>query len=250
MIFNNLDSLVKRTLLERGLPIHWYVEMLTHSSTCIRELNIDTLKIVNTASIPINDYGAGDTPSDFVDEVGIFLPVGGQLQEVPKDYTITPLRNRDSDGAFQPYLSIDKINPIFQLAGTGLWTSWFWNINDYGEPVGRFFGAPGGIPVGYNIFKERRQIQFTPGFDVQGAVIMYISDGQRVDNATQIDIQAVSTIQSFCDWKRSPNAAIKDSGEARTFYNDKRTLRGRLDDLTSIDIKNIIRNNTHAAIKG
>lgn len=249
MIFNNLDSIVNRTLLERSLPKHWYLEMLMHSSSCMRELNIDTLKIINTAFVPVNDYGAAETPKDFMDELGVFLPVGGQLQEIPKDYTITPLRNRGEDGTFQPYLSVDNTNPIFQIVGTGLWTSWFWNINDYGEPTGRFFGAPGGVQVGYNIFKERRQIQFTPGFDVNGAVIMYISDGQHIDNATQIDIQATSTIQSYCDWKRSPSAAFKDSGEARTFYNDRRILRARLDDLKIIDIKNIIRNNTHSAIK-
>lgn len=250
MIFNNLDSITRRTLLERGLPIHWYTEMLTHSSSCIRELSIDTLKIVNTVYVPTNEYGAADVPADFVDEVGVFLPLGGQLQEIPKDYTITSLRNRATDGSFQPYTSVDNTNPILDVIGVGFWSGWYWNVNDYGEPTGRFFGAPGGSKVGYNIFKERRQIQFTPGFAVSaGAVIIYISDGQRADNATQIDVQAIATVQSYCDWKRSPNAAIKDSGEARTYYNEKRTLRGRLDNLTTIDIKNIIRNNTHAAIK-
>ena len=79
--------------------------------------------------------------------------------------------------------------------------------------------------------------------------MLYFSDGQSADNATQIDSYAISCIQSYIDWKRSPMAAMKDSSEARTFYNERRILRARLDDMTIVDIKNTLHNNYKATIK-
>ena len=84
---------------------------------------------------------------------------------------------------------------------------------------------------------------------VTGIVLQYISDGQRADNATQIDVQATACLHAYMNWKSSFNAAFKDSAEARTYYNEKRTLRARLNDLTKIDILNILRNSFAASPK-
>lgn len=249
MIFNTLDTIVRRTLLERSMPIHWYAEYLFHSSACVRELSFDALKIINTEFLPVGDYNEVDLPGDFVDELSVSLPVGGQLQEVPKNYNLNPLRNRNSEGLFVPYTNSTIDGLSTNILGIQPQWLWFWNVNDWGEPTGRFFGAPGGVRGGYNVFKERRQIQLAAELVTTGVVVKYISDGQRADNATQIDAQAISTIQSYVDWKRGLSAAIKDSPEARTYTNERRKLVARLDDLTIMDIKNIMRNNNNAAIK-
>jgi hypothetical protein len=102
---------------------------------------------------------------------------------------------------------------------------YYWNINDYAEPTGRFFGMRGGTDMGYRVIKERRQIQMSDGFGNSNIILMYISDGQSMDNASQIDVQAFQTIRAYQDWKRSPQAAIKDSYEAATYYNERRLLR-------------------------
>jgi len=249
MIFNTLDTIVRRTLLERSMPIHYYMEYMLHASACVRELSFDTLKIINTEFLPVTDYNAVDLPGDFVDDICCYLPVGGQLQEVPKNYNLNPLRNRNSDGLFVPYTNSTANGLATNILGIQPQWLWFWNVNDWGEPTGRFFGAPGGVRGGYNVFKERRQIQLAAELVTTGIVLKYVSDGQRTNNATEIDVQAIASVQSYIDWKRSPSAAMKDSPEARTYTNEQRKLRARLDDLTIIDIKNIMRNNYHGAIK-
>jgi hypothetical protein len=249
MIWNNLDSIVRRTLLEKGFPLHYYTEYLFHASSAVRELSFDTLQIINSAKLPVNDYYAVDLPHDFVDDLAVTIPDGNFLQKVAKNDNITPLRYKDSDGAFAPYsdnTNEDGSENIFGYVPS----VWFWNFNDYGEPTGRFFGAGGGAKAnGYKVFKERRQIQLTETFTSDEIVLLYISDGQSSDNATQIDVQATAAIQAYIGWKRSPNADIKDSYEAATFYNEKRLLRARLNQLTATDIKNILRQNYHASIK-
>lgn len=250
MIFTNLDIITRRSLLERNLPLHFYLEFLLHASASVRELSFDTLKIINTEFLPVNEYDAVDLPSDFVDDLGVFLPVGGRLQELPKNYNLNPLRNRDSEGQFVPYTNTSTAEQNETLLGVQVQTLWFWNVNDWGEPTGRFFGAPGGIQGGYNVFKERRQIQLADSSSgATGIILQYISDGQRADNATQIDVMATAAVQSYIDWKSSPSRALKDSPEARTYYNEQRRLRGHLNDTTVADIKNIMRNSYQASIK-
>lgn len=249
MIFSTLDGIVRRTLLERSMPLHYYLEYLLHASTCLREMSFDTLQIVRTVALPVNSYFAVDLPGDFTDDVGLAIPIGGLLHPVTKRDGITPLRSHDSTGNFIPWpLLSDQTDQNF----FGFNTSWlyYWNINDYGEPTGRYFGSPGqGKLNSYKLVKERRQIQLPNTFTSSTVVLTYISDGQSADNATQIETWAIRSIQTYIDWQTSPSAKIKDSGEARTFYNEKRKCRARTDDLTSDDVKTIIRRHYFAAIK-
>jgi hypothetical protein len=244
----NLDMIVRRSLLEKGLPLHWYAEYLFHASAAIRELNFDTLQIVNTRNLPVNSYGAVDVPSDFVNDIAVCVPVGGTLTKLPKQNWITPLRIHDSTGDFVANTVTANVENTLTYGVADTW-SFFWNVNDYGEPTGGFFGANGGTNQGYKFIKGRRQIQLTDNFKNSNVVLMYLSNGQSLDNATQIDWAAFSTIQAYIDWKSSKVAAIKNSQEAATFYNERRLLRARLSELTIADIKQTLHRAYTAAIK-
>jgi hypothetical protein len=211
-------------------------------------LTYDTLKIINSVSLPVNSYYAVDLPEDFVDDISVNVPTGSFLKPVPKNDSINPLRLVDpTTGQFVPYKDAGQNETVYGINPSWLW---YWNVNDYGEPTGRFYGAGGGERAnGYKLLKERRQIQLTETFTGDTIVLLYISDGQSVNSATQIDMLAFSTIQAYIDWKTSPNAARKDSYEARTYADEKRLLRAKLNDLTVVDIKNIVRKQFMAAIK-
>jgi hypothetical protein len=250
MKFNTVDSIVRRTLLEKSYPIHWYAEFLFHATAALRELTIDTLKVINTKQLPINDYSAADLPDDFVDDILVSVSAGALLMPIPRNDKINPLRLHDSStGAFiQQTNGIDA--PIINNGLYGYGWGYYWNVNDYAEPTGRLFGVGGGDQRnGYKIVKERRQIQFLESIISESVVLQYISDGQSIDNATQVDILAYSTIQAYINWKRSPNADIELSLEGRAYSNMKRKLRSRLSDLSITDVKNIYRTNYHASIK-
>ncbi len=249
MTLTNLDIIVRRGLLEAGLPIHYYFEYLLHSSTCIRELSFDTLKIVNTVELPISEIGAVDVPSDYVDDVALCISNNGILQPLPHQKYINPMRSHNATtGAFEKPENISDSVENNYFWGSAGWM-WFWNVNEFGEPTGRFFGANGGTSIGYKFVKERRQIQMSGGFDSGKVVLQYISDGQNIDNASQIDVQAFQCIRSWQEWKKSPNANNGNSPEAYLFYNEKKKLRARLSGMSLVDIKNVIRNSYTASIK-
>ena len=191
-----------------------------------RELTKDTIKAVNTVNLSINEYYAADLPSDFKDEVGVFSPVGGLLKPAAKKNNISPLRvHNATTGAFEPLTENTNLDSsVLNFLGVNTTVFWFWNVNNWGENIGSYYGAhAGSYQSGYKIIPERRQIQFTGTFAGDNIVLQYISDGQSVDNASQIPFDAFATIQSYIDWKSSPNAAFKDSGEARTYYNQNRS---------------------------
>lgn len=251
MTLTTLDSIVRRGLLESGLPIHYYFEYLIHSASCLRELSFDTLKIINTVSLPVNEYGAVDLPDDFVDDVAVCLPSGTTLMPLPKQDNINPMRVHNATTGAYEYPSLNNnpagVNEDFFWGSAG-WL-WYWNINDYGEPTGRFFGATGGTARGYKVIKERRQIQMSFDYSGSSIILQYISDGQSVDNATQVDPQAIQCIRAWQEWKRSPNANNEYSAEAITFWNRKKNLRSRLSGLSIVDVKNALRNSYTASVK-
>ena len=251
MQFASLDILTRRWLLDRNHPIHFYMEVLFHASTCVRELNKDTLQLIQVANIPINSYGAGELPDGFMDDVACSVSVGGRLRDIPRTDDLNPLRiHSTTTGAFSNYTTNPAANEgetVFGLFPAS-W-SWFWNVNEFGEPTGRAFGAGGGTDLGYQIFRERRQIQMTDGFQDGNAILLFIGNGQSLDNATQVDWRAAMSISAFVDWQRSPNATNENSPEGYRYYNEKRKLRAAMSDLGAIDIKNIIRKNYRASIK-
>ncbi len=254
MTFSNLDSMVRRALLENNLPIHYYCEFMFHMASGIRVLSNDSLQIINTANLPVGEYGEVKLPSDFVDDIELSFPWGGVLQPIPKRTDINPLRvHSPTTGLFTPQPTGFVLEGVVDFVGTyGVFgaLNWFWNVNDFGEPTGRMFGAPGGVQYGYQVFKERRQIQLVGvGVAATNVILQYTGNGQSVDNATQIDWRAYDTIRAFSEWKKSPNANNEFSPEGRAFYNQKRLLHARIDPLTPETIKNIFRNSYRASIK-
>jgi hypothetical protein len=246
MIYSNLDTIIRNNLLKKGLPIHYYFEFLVHSANCLRILHISKLKIVNTVRLTVNDYGAVDLPDDFLDDVAVTIPVGQLLKPIAKKDTINPVRATDSAGNFTTYTEANGGDTPTQFAP---W-SWLYNVNEYGENLGRNYGSGGGSTSnGYEVIKERRQIQLSETFTSEEIVLMYITDGQSIDNASQVDTMAIETIQAFINWQRSPNADYKSSPEAATFYNESRTLAARLNDLTTTDVRDIIYKNYVATAK-
>lgn len=252
MVLSTIDIIVRRGLLEKGLPIHYYFEYLIHASSCIRELNFDTLKTINTRRLPVNDYGAVDLPDDFVDDVAVCFDSTGTLVKLPHQESIMPLRvHNATTGEFEMPVrysnngGVDYGSTYFGSAG---WM-WFWNVNDYGEPTGRFFGMGSGTAKGYKVIKERRQIQLTGGFEGGAIILQYISDGQSLDSASQIDTRAIQCIRAWQEWKRGVNAENPLSPEATYYMKQKKLLRSRMSNLTLVDIKNTIRNNYKAVIK-
>lgn len=247
MIYTSLDKIVRRVLLGKRLPIHYYIEFLVHASTCIRELTNDSLMVVNTVELTPNEQFAVDLPCDYVDWTKVGLRQGQFVQPITQRDSINRLVQYLPNGQPTTYGAANSVNLDFPF-WPGYWM--FQNIDDLGENLGRLYGYNTGIGAnGFKVLKERSQIQLTETFNGTTCVLEYISDGQRADNATQIDPRAQMCVESYINWKRGPNADIDRSPEAVSYFNQRRQLRARMDDLTPWDIRSILYRNYKGSIK-
>lgn len=250
MITTTIDEITRRYLFDNGLPMHYYCEALSHAATCLRELNFDTLRIINSANLPTDNTASLTLPADFADDVAVCIPSGQSLLELPRQDWITPLRVHDSTtGLFEPYTELQNDNGVVLFGYPfGAW-NWFFNVDSFGTPTGAAYGSSGGTTSGYKVFKEQRRIQLSENFTDSNVVLLYISDGISVDNASQIDPQAFSTLTAFINWKRSPNRNNDNSPEGRNFYNQRRLLRARKNDLDISTLRNILHQSYTATVK-
>lgn len=248
MRYTSLDKIIKRTLLAKRLPLHYYIEFLVHASTCLRELTFDSLRVINTVELELTDYYAADLPCDYIDWTKVGIKMGQLVQPITQRESINRLHNYSSQGAIIPYTDPAPFTNMEFPFWPGFWM--FQNIDDLGENLGRLYGYNAGlVPDGFKVFNERNQIQFLETSRDTTYVMEYISDGQTSDNATQVDQYAWTTIEGFINWKRSPNADNDHSPEAYNYKNLRRQLRARMSEVTLIDIRQILYRNYTAAIK-
>jgi hypothetical protein len=253
MVFTTLDIIVRRVLLQKSMPIHYYIEYLTHAAACLRELNIDTLQLVNTESLTLDSAFSAPLPCDYMDLISVGIPIGQYTQSIPQKSNITALRNYNTVGQVIPYGAVAQDAGLPDFPFWGAWNyawSFGWNMDDLGEALGRLYGAGSTNPNGFEVFKAQGRIQFTETFaGTQHPVLQYISNGQTITNATQVDYQAQNAIESFIVWKKSRNADNVDSPEGYSYKVARKGLRSRLNPMTCTDIRQIMYNSYIATYK-
>lgn len=247
MTFTSIDLIVRRVLLQKRLPIHYYLEFLTHATTCLREMSYDSLHIVNTVELVHNSYYAVELPCDFVDWTKVGIKQGQFVQPITQRDSINNLTNVNTQGQPILYGGTNTVNMDFPF-WPGYWM--FQNIDDLGENLGRLYGYNTGIANdGFKIIWQRGQMQLTESFDNCTVVLEYISDGQTCDNATKVDPMVQGAVEAYINWKRSPNADIDRSPEGVSFFNQWRKYRARKNGLTPWDIRQILYRNYKGSLK-
>lgn len=238
MKYTTVDKIVRSVLIQKKLPLHYYLEMLKYACDCVRELYMDSMRVVNTVELEVNDYYAVDLPCDYMDWTKVGIKQGQLVQPIAQKDSINNLRNVNSSGEYVPYNQQPGANFDFPF-WPGYWM--FQNIDDLGENLGRLYGYNTTIQNnGFKVIPDRCQIQLSEVFSNCKIVLEYISDGQCADNASQVDPYAQACIEAYMRWRFSPNADIDRSPEAVSYVNARRIYRARKDPLTTVEIRQIL----------
>lgn len=244
-----LDSIIRNVLLNNRKPIHWYLEYLNHGKDCLRELNFDMLKSVNTQLITLTSYKAAPFPCDYVDFCRLGVPTGQRIRPLLQTSTISNLNNFDTLG--------NKI--LYPAAKTD-------PCNDFGAtPIVNgvnFCYQYGGAWHGYrherngDVFKEiraRKEFQLDQLYPYDNIYLEYITDGSSCDAATQIHPYAQKTIEEYINWRVKYTNRNSGTGEVREaermFTKERDTLAARLSDITIEDLKRVYRRSYYGAVK-
>lgn len=249
MKYTTLDKIIRGYLLKKRYPIHFYIECLAQSATCLQDLHFDTLGNVKTVKLEINqEYKSATLPCDFMDWCKIGVASGQFIKPLTERQGITRLNNTNATTG-------DKT--LFGSVETGDNAIFGWSrhvtYNDKWENVGRLYGKTSNSGAAFKVIKEREEIQFDEQLSDTHIVLEYISDGSEIDNATQITPYARATIEAYMDWKHKETHRSYSEGQrerAKQHYNyQHRLLRGRLNTMTINDLRAIIQKRTHGSIK-
>ena len=244
MVYTSLDTITRSLLLQKGLPLHWYVQFLKYAADSVRELSFDSMRVINEVQLPIDQRTfAANLPCDYIDWVLVGVPQGQFDQPLWQRQTVTRRVNYTSTGQPTSFGDAQTVNMDFPF-WPGYWM--FQNIDDLGENVGRLYGYNTAFSNNFfKVIRERGQIQFAETLQQNVCNLQYISSAATITNATKIDPQAQEVIEARMDWKYKLHAGRKFSeGEIVSAFQlykvELRRYRARKSDVTPWDIRQSI----------
>jgi len=98
MKYSSLNKIVKGYLLQRGYPIHFYIDFLVYAQRAFEELSFDTIGNVQTKKLPINSYNAATLPDDYMDWIKVGVANGQFVRPLINRPGISRMNNFDSTG--------------------------------------------------------------------------------------------------------------------------------------------------------
>ena len=84
--------------MQRGYPIHFYIQALKSASDCLRELTFDTLQNINTVKLAVSETGVAELPCDFVDHIKIGVERGQYVKPLVQKDGLNRLQKTDNTG--------------------------------------------------------------------------------------------------------------------------------------------------------
>lgn len=259
MQFTSIDSIVRNTLLQKGYPLHYYLDFLVYSADILSQLYMDDLMIVNTKLIPVDNFNCFQIPNDFQDYVTVGAQIGQYIYPLVETNEISQLDSYDENfnqvlqgGNTPPSLSTTDEQDIYY--GLFPFASWYTvHFNNYGENIGRYFGNRGPYPDTFVMKKALNKIQINQNITLDNAYLSYVSTGYNYDSATHVDNYAIKTIQTYSIWQHKEHNRTYSLGERQMakdeYISQRKILRARKNPLTPEVLKRIIQTNTFASPK-
>lgn len=240
-----LDSIIRRNLAKRKLPLHYYSPVLVIAKEGLDEMHFDALQKVKVATIAIDPIlFTGTLPVDFSEAVAVGVETGDKVKPIGYNHR---LNVKDDGGvaysqqpdtysfATGPFVGGILLENVFNQ---------FLNFN------GRFFGRPVTWADGYSILRDLGKIRLNNKSTVTSVQLVYISMPEKVSSKSVIHPFAKKALDSYINWQWAFYNSDKDQElRRRDFYNDYRILRGRLNKMSTTEIKRVVRNKFGLAVK-
>lgn len=245
-----LNGVTRSYLGQKRKSIHFYAQCLKYANDCVRELLFDTLQIINTVRLPLNEFFEAEIPSYAVDILKVGVQAGQFVRPLVERDTINRLANIDPSTGDQITYPTPTDGDLF--LGIGLWLGV--NINSNGENTGGYYGlGAGSEPDTYKIIWERNVIQVNQDVGVSKIVLECIGDGTYTNAATQIEVYAQKTIEAYIDWQYkeySKSYGAYDCDRAKAIFDRQHEiLRARKNNLSPELVERIINRHRKASIQ-
>tara|TARA_Y100000361_G_C11142038_1_gene335698 strand:+ start:834 stop:1592 length:759 start_codon:yes stop_codon:yes gene_type:complete len=246
-----LDHIVRNTLLDLQLPLHYYVRFLHYGIRCLEELNYDIPINVKITKLDVTSYQRAILPSDFVDVVDVSAKYGEHLLQLSLDPELNTNYNYE-EGTTTKIKHPDPAPVSFDNELIYSTVNNFGQYNETGENIGRHYGLAADQKQSYTIDKINGELVFDNALSVSEVTVTYVSDGITTSSANTVTPYAEDTINKYIKYQRSLNSnasANKIGLLKQEFVLAKKKLKSRLNALSFADILRSIRRGIHGSIK-
>lgn len=234
-----IDSLVKRSIAEHRLTLHYYVPFLLYAKRALDELRMNTLGTLKTATITIDPTTMqGDLPSDYIDEVSVGVTVGDKIKQIGHGEALTK-----EDGSFDPVSDYEDFSIDY--------------INQFSD--GLLYGADGGVyGLGvewvdeYTINRSTGKIRINNKSDIDTVYLVYIGEETLVNGGSVVHPFAQEAIMNYTAYKfaeSNPRNRFDPQIKKREFNIERKKLRASLNKMTPTDVKRSIRREFMQSVK-
>lgn len=233
MTRTTIDSIVRAYLVNKQLPIHYYMQALHYAMKCVKELQLHVLQDVKAVRLTVDNFGEVSIPTDFIDWVRMGVEVNNKIRNFTKNDKINLLVKTDSEDNRIAYTD-DAGTVVYPPSYEGLfWTNY---ISDYGESYGKFWGMRD-LNRGdeFKVIPDRGKIAV--GSDAPAGSSLYLEYlYYNVTSATStVTPYAEETIENYIAWqfaKWSNNKLGEQDRLKNEFSISKRKLRASMHEVT------------------
>jgi hypothetical protein len=187
---NNLDTIVRNVLLRKRYSLHYYLDGLLSATSCLRDLTLHSLHIVNIRRFPVDEFGGVEISGNVVDIVDVYRLDG------------------------RPLVREDRVDDRSALDG---------DYND-GSPV-----SSNGFFNSYRIMPGRSKIEISGELFGGSVIVSTIGDGRDADAATNVDVYAEASIEKYILWQFAEMSRAYSQGEKerleQKYLNEVKILR-------------------------
>jgi hypothetical protein len=244
-----VDGIVRSSLMTLGLPIHWYVQFLHYALKCLnQELNMDTLPLIKTVEVTLDDNNELQIPRDFIDVIKLGRKVNNDHRI--KVFGVNDNFNRNAVSADNKSTESDQV-----LASLNYGGYYFTNFyNDKGEHKGGMVGYGNDTTSSeYKVIRDRHVIKVSPAQPTGVTIYMEYLGYHTATTASYIHPYAAEVIEAYIIYKFKEHNRSVNKGEMmeskQEYYNQLRKLRGRLYGLTKTDILRLVRGEFRQSVK-
>jgi hypothetical protein len=247
----SLDVIVRDTLLDNGLPLHYYTRYLHHGLRCLDELSLDyDMGNIKTVVLSVTDYRRAILPADFIDVIDVSGKHGEKLLPLERVRSLNKLYNRDTEGNKIPYPAEQSVNYDaefnYNLISGGA------TMNSRGELIGRFYGRQRNPLMTYDIDTVNSELVFSNTMDLIEVTLTYITSAVSRSTANVVTPYATDVISKYITMmaaKAEGSSLGKYQLAQQDYQNAKRVFRARMNSMDFAEMISLIRNGIHGAIK-
>lgn len=239
-----LNSIIRRNLAKRKLPLHYYSPMLVIAKEGLDEMHFHSLQKVERVVLDVDaTLMTADLPADYVEAVAVGVEVGDKVRPIGYNHRINA---RDDENV--PY---ESESDLYAFGTTGIVNGQVgMNHNEYGDYLGKNYGRPVTFTDAYTINRELGEIRIDNDSDITAIHLVYITMPKKISDKSVIHPFAKQALDDYIDWQWAIYNKEKDQElRRRDFFNSWRILRGSLNKLTTVEIKRVVRNKINLSPK-